>query len=477
LRFGKYLFVNSSMKGALTMSAGNTLHKNSAISRRSGTRRLYVCFILPLIVPFLTNGASADIYTDLAPGHWIVVSNNTVEDVQPCPSSNCSYSAVSGVAAVMDDWGGGALMGQHGAVGGLAVFGGGHDGYFGSEVYVFDLDKRLWERLSDPYDDGSSSVASDCNNNGVYPDGSACPPHTYDRLSYHPYSNSMVLLGGTTDPTCGGCGSGRAHIFDLDAKQWQLGAAHPSSDTWSGSSSAYDPNRDVFWMMPTFDERFTRYSIVDNAWTEYGNPFYVEIDAVAAIDPIRDIYVFVEGYSTKQVYAIDLKDPGGGAIPLNTVGDTEIQDYTSQGFVWDSVTEMFVAWNDGADVYTLAPPAGSWESGDWRWTRIPPAPTNAVVPSSNPQGTYGRFRHIPAVNAFVLVSFTDGPVYAYKLNDAPGAGTNLPNVPGTPRPDDSSPKSTAASVYWIAFLLSVFGLRHKLEPNRRVHDGLRRDAG
>lgn len=53
-----------------------------------------------------------------------------------------------------------------------------------------------------------------------------------------------------------------------------------------------------------------------------------------------------------------------------------------------------------------------------------PAADNDVVPTRNPNGTYSRFRHVPSVNAFVLVSSTSGPVWMIRLSDKPGTGTN-----------------------------------------------------
>ena len=58
----------------------------------------------------------------------------------------CSYSAVEGVSGVIDDWCGGAFASGFGTLGGLVVWGGGHNGYFGSELYVFDLESQLWVR-------------------------------------------------------------------------------------------------------------------------------------------------------------------------------------------------------------------------------------------------------------------------------------------------------------------------------------------
>jgi hypothetical protein len=117
-------------------------------------------------------------------------------------------------------------------------------------------------------------------------------------------------------------------------------------------------------------------------------------------------------------------------IELSTAGDTEIQAASSIGFDWDPASERLVAWDDGADVYVLTPPAGDWRTEAWVWTRVPPAAGNTVVPSRNMNGTYGRFRYASNINAFVLVSSTDGPVWAYRLPaDACQGGADCTSPP------------------------------------------------
>src|SRR5262245_47939412 len=48
------------------------------------------------------------------PGEWAPVSLNTLDDINPCPSNECSYSAVQGHGAIIDNWNGGALATGYG---------------------------------------------------------------------------------------------------------------------------------------------------------------------------------------------------------------------------------------------------------------------------------------------------------------------------------------------------------------------------
>jgi hypothetical protein len=367
-------------------------------------------------------------WNNLKPGHWAVVSENTIRDLDPCPQRNCSYSAVEGLSGVINDWCGGAFASGYGRFGGLVVWGGGHNGYFGSEIYVFDLDSGRWVRVTDPYDDGSSSVAASCNEDGIYPDGSACPTHTYDQVEYHPATNRFVIIGGTPDPVCGGCVDDRVHLFDFDDRTWHLGARKPSPLMYAGVTG-YDPARDAFWLLSAYTRVFSRYDPVTDAWTEYGavdNSF--EIDGAGVVDPVRDLFLFLDSRGSGKLYAIALEQPTSNLIELATEGDREIQSLgAALGFEYVPQEDCLVAWYDSADVYVLRPPEGDWRAGAWRWTRVPPDPANNVTPRRNPNGTYGRFRYAASVNAFVLVSAYDGPVWAYRLT--PGAGTG-PNPDG-----------------------------------------------
>jgi hypothetical protein len=58
------------------------------------------------------------------------------------------------------------------------------------------------------------------------------------------------------------------------------------------------------------------------------------------------------------------------------------------------------------------------------WVRVPPGAGNRVIPTANANGTYGRFRYASTVNAFLLVSEHDGPVWAYRLSPGSGTGPN-----------------------------------------------------
>ncbi len=361
--------------------------------------------------------ARADALDDLPAGYWYEVPGSRLSSVDPCPTRNCSYSANEGQPAVIDDWTGGAFASRYGTQGGMIVWGGGHNGYYGNEVYVFDVGARKWKRASEPVNNPTCNHAE-----AELQDGSPCAAHTYDYVEYHPATNSFVKLGSASDHDLGGSGSPRVHLFNLDSLKWRRGVRKPGSFVnHTGAASAYDPNRDAFWIVPAYNQPIGMYDPDADSgagkWTLY-NAFNVDIGIVGAIDPTQDLFVMIDGSGTHTVVAFDLKNPNQ-VKTLTTSGDTGPQSSGGAGFEWDPVNKVFVAWTGGTSVYTLTPPTGNWQTGTWIWKRVPPAAGNAVVPSSpNANSTYSRWRYVPSLNAFVVVNRASDNVYFYRLSSA-----------------------------------------------------------
>ena len=384
-----------------------------------------------LLTAMTTYAEPADL-PNLQPGQWAKISLNTINDVNPCPGDGCSYSAVEGISGVIDDWNGGAFATGIGTLGGLIVFGGGHNGYFGNEVYVFELDTQRWVRYSDPV------LNPTCNySTAELQDGSPCSMHTYDYVDYHPGTNSFVLLGATSLHEEGGRGVAIPHLFDLDTRTWRSGPKRPfGTGLFTGAYSAYVPDRDIFWIVQAYDSDISTYDPNGNngagSWKQYSN-FNIDIDSASSIDPIHDLLVTVDGLNKNRIVVHDLTDPNAGPVTVSTSGDSKLQSETKIGFEWDPVMKSFVAWNGGASVHSLKPPSDNWRNNTWIWSRHDAAADNAVVPTApNSNGTYSRWRYVPSLNAFIVVNRTSDPVFLYKLSE--GQGEPPPPVEPTVAP-------------------------------------------
>jgi hypothetical protein len=129
-----------------------------------------------------------------------------------------------GCSAVIDDWNSGSFDQARNR---LLLWGGGHQGYYGNEIYAIDLDTLTTTRLTDPsYDlDGAGSqgdVCGESHENGTQP----ASRHTYDGLLYvpprpdvttHPANPyGMLVVTGEGDECGTGVGSNNASIWTFN---------------------------------------------------------------------------------------------------------------------------------------------------------------------------------------------------------------------------------------------------------------------
>ena len=378
-------------------------------ARKRGFRKVLA---LSAVCLTLAARALASPIPDLEPGHWYEIPNSRVDAVDPCPADNCAYTAVEGQTAVINDWNGGAYDTVNDR---LIVWGGGHSGYAGNELYAFDLNAGTWIRWTEP----STNTSCDFSTN-EYPNGSPCAMHTYDYVDFHPGSQSFVILGGASPYPQGGGGSPTAHMYSFASNAWRRGADRTGGSTLEGATSGYDPTRDVFWVLPAYDQKFAKFDPNANGgvgqWTQYNND-NISIDAASAVDPVHDLFVTVDGRGNHTVRVHELANPSAAPVVVTTTGDTAPEQQAAAGFEWDPATNQFVSWIGGTSVYTLTPPAGDWKTGTWTWAQVQAAPTNTVTPTAhNPNGTYSRFRYVPSKNLFIVVNGTNENVFVYKLS-------------------------------------------------------------
>ncbi|MBN8279076.1 MAG: hypothetical protein J0M16_00520 [Gammaproteobacteria bacterium] len=376
----------------------------------------------------------------ITPGTWAAISRNTMSDVDPAkdPAVNPNYpdsppwNANSGQRAVLTTWNGGALASGYGTHGALLTFGGGHAGYYGSEVYAFDLDTRLWKRVTDPYAGPISWPYTSTS----YPDGSPVPPHTYDYVDYHPASNSFVLMRGLQDgyQSTNATSLAITHLLDLDTGKWRRSRQNGSLRLHSGGITCYDQVRDSFWILgaSTTTNQFTRFdpnvTNSDGSVGSYTNypPHGLDIDAAADCDPVHDIFVYTQFRSSDKVYAVDLKNPTATRAVLNQTGDIPEKSHAN-GWAWSDKRQAFLYWRRGGGLYEFKLVDGDWATGTWRWTLLTSS-ANTVSPQdmTSDNGVYSRFRvtRWGDEEVAVVVNRVDGPVYAFRVPS--GAGQAAP---------------------------------------------------
>jgi hypothetical protein len=327
---------------------------------------------------------------DVANSHLVSVAYNG-----PMASQ---LRGAEGVYAEMNDWSGGVL---DTATDSLIVWGGGHGGYFGNEVYAFNLKTLTWSMLDTP-----SSIAGWNQSSPILPDGTPSAQHTYDALTFLPGTGQM-FVAGSSGATPNGYSYTQSWLYDPTTGTWHQAASYNGSVV--GDVTAYDPvTQKVFAINSA--SGLESYDPTSNTWKVIGTTPINDYHQTGAIDPNTHMMLTTgEGY----LQEVDLTT--GAVTQLHSTGDQTVQSGNAPGFVWDDAAGVFVGWNGGSTLYTLDPTT-------WHWTTYNAASDSTVMPTAaNSQGTFGRFQYDAADNVFVVVNAADQDIYILKPSFGPSA--------------------------------------------------------
>lgn len=343
------------------------------------------------VVASRAGAAEPDPLDQIKPGEWYEVPDSHLDAVAPTEKQ---YPWLRGnIGGVIDCWAGGAFDTQRDRL--YIGPGGGHAGYNGNEVYAFDLHDLKWRRLTDPDPVIPGTEYTDLN-------VSPFAMHTYDGVEYLPPPiDRYVIIGGWNTP--------RTYALDPDhPKHWEVYADHGTGRT--GDYCAYDPTRQLLWLnTPSTQGKLSQWDPFTHQWTlrlhATPEPSYYE---TADIDFHRRLLVSC-GRGKLKVTPLAAIPAVMSCRLTPTSGDRDVAEAPSPGFCYVPVLDKFVAWANGADVYTL-------DADTWHWTKHPPAASNHVVPGPAQQwGTFGRFRYVPSHNLFILCSSVKQNVFLYRL--------------------------------------------------------------
>ena len=366
------------------------------------TTRLLTFAILAIFARLILNvqgTAVAGPIEDLPPGHWYEVPNSQLHDKKPDPLP----PGIEGIQHVMDGWNGGVFDTQTNQ---FIVWGGGHSGYSGNEVYAFSMDSLSWSIIWGPTPNHQIEPMFG-GTVEAYLDGNPASRHTYDNLVYDPVRHALWSVDGSL--WFGGQFSSATWHYDIAAQSWKRLADHPDPSVYA--MAAYDPVKDV--MFKWSNHGLYEYNPKNDTWTKRSDDGIWTWYQSGEIDPVARKMVFVGG----GVFTVFDVDTYEFSQPTPT-GDTEIIDTPlSPGLTYDSKSRKLVAWSgtsaERADVYVL-----TIDGDSYHWTRVRPAAGNQVTPTTmNPNGTYSRFQYAPSQNVFVLVNEVDENVYVYRLTE------------------------------------------------------------
>jgi hypothetical protein len=333
---------------------------------------------------------------------WLEVPNTKMQTVAPSQAKFPKTWGVCGPASVVSAWSGGALDSKRSR---LVLWGGGHADYAGNEVYVFDINKLAWERLTDPF-------PTPVKDQEVNADGTPNSRHTYGTLAYIAHADRFFGVGGSLY----GVGFAKCDLtwtFDFDTKKWEN--RNPSGNGIQGvnSTCAYDPaTKKVWFCFPDGGgwAHLASYDYDAKKWTEQSTGGADLAYGGCAVDTKRGLLVVMGGGKMK---AFNLRADKLTAEVWQTTGGEEFLKQGGVGFEYDQTADKLVGWN-GGKVYVLDPEKKAWTVND---------PPGAPKPCNN-NGIYGRWRYVPSVNAFVLVTGIDANVHFYKLTAGPAKPAN-----------------------------------------------------
>jgi hypothetical protein len=375
------------------------------------------------------------------PGHIGVASPSTLSDVDPCPTHDCIYSRVEKQAG-MFDWCGMAFAPSLGPLGSIVVFGGGHDNYWGNEVYRYDMSTRLFTRVREPYTGmvvGPSGYHTDFETCEYYADASGTiagteldrepfMSHTYDGVQWIPGADAGNTHGYVTmafqqwKPTSGGR---QRHWVNLDTMKWERMGIQ-TSGSFSDHPACYDSVRKQMVIIGTGDpsNTFWRMPLATKVWETFGLPHGIpgtgNLDYAARHDCFLHLRPeTVDGVFQPRLRVYSAESPEvpttpimlGTPPPLWASGPA--RRYGGSEWVESKNAFFFYEGDGGKTVYKCAP-TGDAFTDPWMWTSETLTFEGAVPVQHANIEHYSRFRHVPALDAFCWLASTTTPVHLFR---------------------------------------------------------------
>lgn len=332
----------------------------------------------------------------MAAGEWLELAGTAIDNIAaPVLDPVRSRSNVIGA------WSGGAYD-DHDRK--LHVLGGGHDDYNGTEIYAIDVkngtvamhvDSQAWPP-GNLYNSGNSPVMPD----GVTPTSR----HTYGTLQI--VGRYLYMLGGDGYWNTGSLKDTKVRRFHLDNLTWEeMTGDTTGTGERTGSWSAAHPDGDQIWFMgPGGDGNLSVYSISGDTVTAHvavnlGNYLSAIIRKTVSVNQ----FILVGGTSYS---FFDLDSPASAPTTPTPTGDTAPVTGDKYGMDYSPSADRIVAYAGGSDIFVCNPETHVWTQytlgGD-------------VPGAASAQGTYGRFRYMPAYDRFVTVNATNQNAFVCRL--------------------------------------------------------------
>lgn len=372
----------------------------SKSSNKINTVALLLLFMTVFLTSFIAVHAQT---TSMAPAAsslpvqlgWSVIPNTSL--VSKCPDIP-EIHGVEGCRAIIDDWGSALADTKRNR---LILWGGGHNGYFGNEIYALDLQALALRRLTEPASGSSLSNLQTCPE--AFTDGTPNARHDYNGLQYLSKSDRYFFWGAGLAP-CGNF-TNVPWLWDPNSLKWSRtnSSRHPNpAQNGSIPLTSYDSVSGSIFEVETNTGDFWKYDPSSDNWSDLGHfSACGRLNLTAAINPQSRSY-FCVGNGVFDRIRIDRSHK---LTHLKGSGCDALREAAAPGFDFDSFQNRMVGWAGKGFVYSYDEKMDACTREDF--------PQDPGL--QQPNGTFGRFRYFPDLGIFVLVNDSGQNAYILRL--------------------------------------------------------------
>jgi hypothetical protein len=319
----------------------------------------------------------------LGAGEWLELPNTKIRSVLPTTPQR------GDPVNIVEAWSGGAVDPLRSRV---LIWGGGHNDYWGNEVYALDLDTFSMDRIVDP---SPTTAQSNCSSS--LPDGTPVSRHTYGGMSYISHADRLFSVGGSMAP----CGSADmvTWTYDFSSRRWEALNTSPLGVDF-GFMAAYDAQTRSVLVKDRTD--FYAYSLETNQYTKLNSESQdVSLYLSAALDTKRRQFVMVGDGMVKMIDLTTYR-----MTTVTTSNPPAALSTPSPGVAYDPGADRIVVWSGGSDVFTL-----DMESKGWKQVATNHGPSDPA----SAQGTFGRWGYVPQYGVIALVNGIDQNAWVFRV--------------------------------------------------------------
>jgi hypothetical protein len=315
----------------------------------------------------------------------------------------------------------------------LIIWGGGHEHYWGNDVWSLELNNvgsssPVMVHLDYPANPseivGSTSTVETLAACSYAP---GCTPtaqtpgsrHTYDGIVYIPGQDEMASFAGATSPN----GNGTENVWLLGMGSVLASCAPNCNPNWTdlgaimssgsvGTVSGYDPNTQGVWVATQNDLFF--FDPATNALSTKAT-MSLGYHSVGVVDPVDNYFIIIGPQNASPEEGILYFDISStSTFTLNRPTTTNCGPVTSgafangewpqyQGLAWDPVSQQVVIYPNGTNtLYLLNPKTWTCTSETYGSTQGVDYPQDTVINNLGSNGTWKHFNYDPGLDVFVV---------------------------------------------------------------------------